>query len=525
MDTPEAEALVERPSTVLEVSSATAWKPCLSTLALSLGALLLVYFDTFRSMAAIWSRSDTYVHGYFVLPISLYLIWIQRAEIRKLTPRVDARALVPIALAGVGWLAARLGGVLVAEQYFAVATIPLMVWAVAGPSVARRLSFPLGYLLLLVPVGEALIPYLIDYTAAFTVAALRISGVPVLQEGNLLTLPNSQWSVVEACSGLRYLIACVTIGLVFAYLTYRSWTRRALFIGLSIVVPIVANWVRAYLIVLIGYTSNMELAVGVDHLIYGWIFYAFVMCLLLWAGSRFSDDGAPVKREPSAERAELPSPLNRTVFVACAAVLAAAIWPVWAGSAESRDWEVPQGVAFAFPDRIGEWTYTGEPSLWEPRYVGASFAGAGVYKAGDSRVGLHVALYPEQRQGAELVSSANSLVHSEDKAWRQVSLASRGVALPGGRLAVEEAVLTGPGGAQLVWRWYVVSGRRTSSAVWAKAIEATEKLRFRQPSAAGMVVFTRLDDEESARARLEEFLDEGLSAIESTLGGLEEMSR
>ncbi len=288
-------------------------------------------------MAAIWSRSDTYVHGYFVLPISLYLVWIQREALRRMTPTVDTRAIAPIALAGVGWLAARLGGVLVAEQYFAVATVPLMVWAIAGPSVSRRILFPLCYLLLLVPVGEALIPYLIDYTAAFTVAALRVTGVPVLQEGNLLTLPNSQWSVVEACSGLRYLIACVTIGLVFAYLTYRSWTRRALFIALSIAVPIVANWVRAYLIVFIGYSSDMRLAVGVDHLIYGWIFYAFVMCLLLWVGSRFSDENAPELRKTRAEPAEVrPSSLSRTVTIACAAVLAAAVWPVWAGFAEAR---------------------------------------------------------------------------------------------------------------------------------------------------------------------------------------------
>ena len=135
MNTPEAEALVERAPAVAEGSGPTAWKLSLSVLSLSLAALLLVYFDTFRSMAEIWSRSDTYVHGYFVLPISLYLIWTLRAEVRKLSPRADALALVPIAIAGVGWMAARLGGVLVAEQYFAVASIPLMVWAVAGPSV------------------------------------------------------------------------------------------------------------------------------------------------------------------------------------------------------------------------------------------------------------------------------------------------------------------------------------------------------------------------------------------------------
>ena len=522
MDSSEAKVIIERTPSV-SLRSLTAWKLCLSALFLSLAALLLVYFDTFRSMAAIWARSDTYVHGYFVLPISLYLIWTLRDEVRKLSPKPDARALIPIGIAGVGFVAARLGGVLVAEQYFAVASIPFMVWAVAGPTVVRRLLFPLGYLLLMVPVGDALIPYLIDYTAAFTVSALRVSGVPVLQEGNLLTLPNSQWSVVEACSGIRYLIACITIGLVFAYLTYRSWTRRALFIGLSVAVPIVANWIRAYLIVLIGHSSDMRLAVGVDHLIYGWIFYAVVMCLLLWVGTRFSDDTAPVKRKIPDESAVRPSPIYRTVFVACAAVLAAAVWPVWAGYAEARAAEeVSSSVAFAFPQRIGEWTYQGARSAWEPHYVGARFAAVGVYESGGSRVGLHVALYPDQRQGAELVSSANSLVRPEDEAWRQLSLEGRGVSLAGGGLGVEEAILTGPSRKLLVWRWYWISGRRTSSPVWAKAIEAGEKLLLGRPSAAGVIVFTEGNDEDKGRVRLEEFLAAGLPAIESTL---EEMSR
>ncbi|HEY7699941.1 MAG TPA: exosortase A [Vicinamibacteria bacterium] len=522
MDAREAEALVERSPAAIEASWSTAWKVCLSVLSISLAALVLVYFDTFRSMVAIWSRSDTYVHGYFVLPISLYLIWTRRAEVRRLAPRPDAAALVPMVLAGLGWLAARLGGVLVAEQYFAVASIPMMAWALAGRTVVRRLLFPLGYLLLMVPVGEALIPHLIDYTAAFTVAALRFSGVPVLQEGNLLTLPNSQWSVVEACSGLRYLIACVTIGLVFAYLTYRSWTRRALFIGLSVAVPIVANWIRAFLIVFVGYSSGMTLAVGVDHLIYGWIFYALVMCLLLWVGSRFSDDKAPEKPEAPLESAGArPTPVPRTVSVACAAVLAAAIWPVWAGFTESSVGGVASSVELSFPEKAGEWTYAGGRSPFEPHYVGASFAGVGVYESGDSRVGLHVALYLNQRQGEELVSSANSLVPEAD-GWHQLSLEGREVSLPGGRHSVEEAILNGPGGRLLVWRWYWIGGRHTSSPVWAKAIESSEKLLFQRPPAAGIVVFTDAGDEDQARARLEAFLTEGLPAIESAL---EEASR
>ncbi len=86
-------------------------------------------------------------------------------------------------------------------------------------------------------------------------------------------------------------------------------------------------------------------------------------------------------------------------------------------------------------------------------------------------------------------------------------------------LAVDEAILTGPGGGLLVWRWYWISGHRTSSAVWAKAIEAGEKLLLRQPYAAGIIVFTERDDDESARARLEEFLANGVSGDRIHPGG------
>ena len=132
-----------------------------------------------------------------------------------------------------------------------------------------------------------------EHTADFTVAALRLTGIPVYREGQFFTIPTGSWSVVEACSGLRYLIASVTVGVLYAYLTYRSPARRAAFVAASIVVPIVANWVRAYMIVMIGHLSGMKYAVGVDHLIYGWVFFGIVMLLLFWIGSFWREDVAP----------------------------------------------------------------------------------------------------------------------------------------------------------------------------------------------------------------------------------------
>jgi exosortase len=98
--------------------------------------------------------------------------------------------------------------------------------AVLGWKVARRMTFPLLFLFFAVPFGEFTQPKLMDWTAYFTILGLRLTGIPVYSEGQNLVIPSGSWSVIEACSGVRYLIASVTVGTLFAYLTYHSLRRR-----------------------------------------------------------------------------------------------------------------------------------------------------------------------------------------------------------------------------------------------------------------------------------------------------------
>lgn len=100
--------------------------------------------------------------------------------------------------------------------------------------------------------------------------------------------------MVEACSGVRYLIASLTVGTLFAYLTYQSTKRRVLFIIVSILVPVLANWLRAYMIVMLGHLFWQQAGRRVDHIIYGWVFFGFVILLMFWIGARWSEP------EPSA---------------------------------------------------------------------------------------------------------------------------------------------------------------------------------------------------------------------------------
>src|SRR5262249_2170440 len=115
------------------------------------------------------------------------------------------------------------------------------------------------------------------------------TGIPVLREGTYFSIPSGDFEIAKACSGIRYLIACLALGLLYSYLSYRSWRKRLLFTAASFVAPIIANGLRAYTIVLIADLSGMRLAVGIDHLIYGWLFFGALVALMFWVGRFFQD--------------------------------------------------------------------------------------------------------------------------------------------------------------------------------------------------------------------------------------------
>lgn len=489
----------------------------LPVVAAALLALLLVYWPTAASMAQIWGRSETFAHGWLIAPISLALVWRVRHRLARMTPQLDALGFLLLAAAGAAWLVAAAGQVQVVQQYALAAMIPAVVLALAGRGIARAIAFPLAFLLLAVPAGEGLLPGLMEFTADFTVAALQLSGIPVYREGNFFAIPSGQWSVVEACSGLRYLIASFTVGAVYAYLTYSSLRKRAAFMALSIVVPILANGLRAYFIVLIGHFSDMRLAVGIDHFIYGWVFFGAVILLLFWLGARWRDESAPVVFNTNMGPARPPS--TRALAAGALGVLAvAAAWPVYAayldGAAEHTN------LSIDAPEGAGGWTREAAPAGWRPEYQGAAASAFAHYRKDGRVVALYLARYRHQRQGAELIGSGNSIAGAERAGWLAVGEASRSEPLGATRLELRQTRLRAGAQRLLVWDWYRVAGRDLSSPYLSKALLARDKLLGRGDDAAAVVLAAayaeRSDEAEEA---LRQFVRAMLPAIHASLAG------
>ena len=494
----------------------------LALIALALLAPFALYFGTAKSIVGIWNSSETFAHGYIILPICLWLIWRRRDNFATMPPAPYWPALALLALAGFGWLLASLGQVQVVQQYMFAAMLPLTALAVFGRRLAASLAFPLIFVLAAVPFGEIFIDPLISFTADFTVRALQLTGIPILRNGTHFEIPSGSWSVVEACSGVRYLISSVTLGLLYAYLTYRSMARRLLFMVLAVVVPIIANGIRAYMIVMIGHLSSMKLAVGVDHIIYGWLFFGLVMFLMFWIGNFWREDdlpqAQPAQAAPSAPSAPAVRARARALLpIAVATVLLAALWPAFADYNKRATYN-PHPVQLAAV--ASNWSTAPAFTRWTPKYMAPDARFSGVYRAptGDPEpVGLDILYYRNQQKDKSLISSVN-VPAAYNGEYSPVGSTVRTVRAGGLPFTVRETRVTGPDGPMLVWHWIWVDQRATTNLYLGKVLQARAQLLFHPDDGAAVLLSAPFSDNpEAARRALQAFLDAHAASIDAAL--------
>ncbi len=502
----------------LPVIRPRAWVPAA---ALTLGVVVIVagmFWPTLHSMIEVWERSETFAHGFLIFPISVWLIWRQRDSLARIPPQPDPRGLILLAAGGAAWLLAEAGSVNVVAQYAFIAMLIAAVWTLLGWAFVWAAFFPLMFLFFAVPVGEFLIQPLMGVTADFTVALLQLTGVPVYREGMFFSVPSGDWSVVEGCSGLRYLIASVTLGALYAYLSYRSWQRRLLFTLAAMIVPIFANGARAYMIVMIAHLSDMKLALGVDHYIYGWVFFGLVMLLLFWVGSFWREDDTPARADGAA--ISPASPQGRRIGLLPAAllvVLGAVLWPAYARWLDARP--LPEMPALQV-EAEGGWEHGAPFTNWLPHWVGADRQLRASYIQAGRPVLLELNYYATQRQDAELVNSQNFMIRQKDPAWSNVGEAVVAVEIGGEARSVRQARMRGREGQRLlVWQWNLINQQPVVNDHLAKLVLAWDRVRLRRDDGLSVLIATpyeegRIDD---AAATLARFAADMGPALEKTL--------
>ncbi len=456
------------------------WTRSLAALAATIAAILILFHGDAIDMADQWWNSSTYQHCLFILPIVGWLVWQRRREVEPIAPRGWAWGLAFVGLGAFGWLVGEAAGASLIRHAALVFMVQATVLTILGPNATRALLFPVFYLVFLVPFGDEFVPALQTITAKIVIMLVQLSGLRAEIDGIFITTDAGWFEVAESCSGVKFLVAMIAYGALVANVCFRSWRRRAAFMTLCILAPILANGVRAFATIYAAHLTSVETATGFDHIVYGWFFFAIVLVLVVAAGWRFFD------RKPGDIWIEdmPPGSLREAarIPVALAALGLAALPVVWTDTViASGRTALPNTVAL--PAVSGWQRATVAPAEpWVARFDGADHRLYGRYTDGRGRfVDIAVALYGWQGEGREIVGFGQGAADPKGR-WKWAEN------LPGPEGAKAERIMGPAKLARTAISFYVVGGRTTGDAMTVKLRTLTGRLLGGDQRAATIIV-------------------------------------
>ncbi len=492
-----------------------------ASIAVGLGLLLLVftvaYFPSLKWMAGEWSSSSGALsHGYLVAGISLFLF------VRAIF-QVDAAEVRPcwwfaVVVAGLSlvWLLGYAATVVAVQTVVLPALFLGVAVLMMGWSASRHFVFPILYFGFSLPAWEHLQFVFQDITVLAVGILIRIADVPAVVEGNYVQIPQGLFRIAGGCSGLNFVVAGLSLSALYSYLFYNRSRQIALLTVLTLSIAMVGNWVRVFVIIWIGYTSDMQSPMVDDHLTFGWLIFAGLLVPVFFVARKLEDtQPSDVPEAVGGQRSGLP---KMAWLAGVSGILLMSVGPAWAR------FYIEQGITgetmeVRFEPVQGGWSGPHESSWgWRPKFTGPHGEALSEFRHGDNVVLAYENIYLGQAQDRELIYFNNDIRGS----WRVPEHLSSdlGVVAVATDTKYSQEIATSYLGDWLIWYRYRHGTRWDTDPAAAKLSQALETLAGRPD--AGVVAFAALcaTDCSDAAALLERFVtDAGLSASYKQLMG------
>jgi exosortase D (VPLPA-CTERM-specific) len=458
--------------------------------------LAIAYSGVLLKLVGDWATNENYSHGFLVAPVAVYLAWERRATLNRLAQRPSPAGVIVILL-GVGLLVA---GVLGAELFLTrvsfVVVLSGSILFLLGWEHVRALAFPLAFLLLMIPIPSVVfnqIAFPLQIVASkFGETVLWLWGIPVLREGNLITLASTTLEVAEACSGVRSLVSLLTLGILYGHFVESRPLVRILLAIAAVAVTIPANGLRVAAIGIAVHYMGPQAAEGWFHTASAWLVFASACGFLLGLHRLIRQDD-PAQIEPRAADA---APATQPVLVGSRPQLlrAALVCMVLVGGnvllARASQFEpvLLREPLASIPLTFEGWR--GAPGtpidervlkvLGVDEYLNRTYYGA-------SRLptSLYVGYYRSQRSGESIHSPLNCMPGSgwEPVAHNVISVPLRDV--DGERRVEINRLLVQKGTERhVVLYWYQSGGRIVANEYWLKAFTILGAIRTQRTDGA-----------------------------------------
>ena len=265
--------------------------------------LLLLYHGTVLQIVSTWNADGGYSHGWLILGLVVWILFDRRHTLFAVVSGARWPAvLLGLGAAGAG-LAAGVVSVQLVEQLSVLALIVLLPMILFGWRGGLGIAGALALLVFTIPMWQATIPLLQGMTVQAVDFCLDLSRVPAYIVDNIVTIPSGQFRIVQGCSGMHFFVSGFALAAVYAYLYLRTWKHRIALVLVTLAVAILANWIRVYVVILLGYLTEMQhYLVQVDHYMFGWVLFGVALIPVFFLASWME------RREERAGLGEPPIP-------------------------------------------------------------------------------------------------------------------------------------------------------------------------------------------------------------------------
>jgi exosortase D (VPLPA-CTERM-specific) len=455
----------------------------IALLVLASVAMVLPFRDALGALYDIWNIRPEYSHGIIIPPLAAYLLWRERAWLATTRFHGSWSGMLLIALGLLMWVAGELSTIYVIVQYSFLLVLYGLVLLLVGGAVFRRLWMPLLVLVFMVPLpaffSNNLSLQLQLLSSHIGVAFIRLAGISVFVEGNVIDLGNYRLQVAEACDGLRYLFPLMTLSFIVSYFYRGALWKRALVFLSSIPVTVLMNSLRIGVIGITVEHWGTRMAEGLLHEFQGWMVFMLSLAVIIgiawlltrvgkdrfrWSEAIALDPPPPIPRD----RVSLPRSIETpfVVGVAVVAAVAAASFLI----PERSEVSPSRAALVEFPLTVGDWS--GRRGAIEDIYLDAlkldDYLLNDYARSSGPPVNLYIAYYASQRKGQSAHSPRSCLPGG---GWKILEFSPRELPFTtrvGEPMRVNRALIELGSTRQVVYYWFQQRGRTLTNEYLVK---------------------------------------------------------
>lgn len=503
------------------------------------GALLLgLFYQSHRVMVEWWKRDD-YTYCYLVVPIVLYLLWEKRESLSKVISQSSWMGLFPFVLGIIFYWLGELGGEFYTMYVASWLILVGLCWLHLGWEKFKTIFFALFFVLTMFPppnfIYQKISVSLKLISSQLGVTLMQWYGMSAYREGNIIDLGFTQLQVVDACSGLRYLIPLIVLGILLAYFFRAPLWKKAFLLLSSVPLSVFSNSLRIAMTGILYEIWGPKVAEGFFHGFSGWFIFMFSLVLLLgemWLLKRV----IPERKSSTVEKdnpAKIPVAGSGNILVKTgvrsffqpqfvAAVVLLGVTLIISQSVEFRE-KIPISKTFRqFPLEIGEWQ--GKSGHMEQEFINAlhfnDYVIIDYMNAAGKAVNFYVAYYESQRKGESIHSPSTCLPSSgwifNEAGKVTLHFAAEGLA----DMPVNRAFIQKGGARQLSYFWFPMRGRVLTNAYEMKIFNFWDALTRQRTDGALVRVITPVfeyEKVEEADKRLQAFVKDVVPVLDEFL--------